>query len=312
MADVSYRELTYASADGVNLVRAYVWEPVGEKPRAIIQLSHGMCEYVQRYDTWARRFAALGFVFCGNDHLGHGNTAKNEEELGFTAKRNGAEYLAADLYTLTALMRAEYGADVPVVLYGHSMGSFVARKYMTQYDDGLAAVILSGTAGPGAPAGIAKALARAIAAFRGDHHRSKLIFSLAFSSYDKRFKAENDGASWLTRDIAVREAYRNDPFCTYRFTLGGYDTLFSLLGEVSAKKWANGVGKDLPILLLAGEEDPVGDYGRGVRKVHDRLAAAGCNVRLALYADGRHEMHNEHNRDEVFGDIVAYLEENLA
>lgn len=311
MANVSYRELTYASADGVNLVHAYIWEPIGVKPRAIIQISHGMCEYVQRYDAWARRFAAEGFVFCGNDHLGHGNTAKDASELGFTAKRNGAEYLAADLYTMTALMRAEYGRDVPVVLYGHSMGSFVARKYMTQYDDGLAGVILSGTAGPGAPTAIARALARTIAMLRGDHHRSSLIFKLAFGGYNKRFSAENDSASWLTRDLAVREAYRHDPFCTYRFTLGGYDTLFSLLGEVSAKKWANGVRKDLPVLLLAGEEDPVGNYGRGVRCVHERLQKVGCDVRLLLYANGRHEMHQERNSDEVFRDLVAYLEEIL-
>ncbi len=312
MADVTYRELTYASADGVNLVHAYIWEPVGVKPRAILQLSHGMCEYVQRYDAWARRFAALGYVFCGNDHLGHGNTAKNAKELGFTAKRRGAEYLTADLYTMTALMRAEYGADVPLVLYGHSMGSFVARKYMTQFDDGLAGVILSGTAGPGAPTGIARALAHAIEAFRGDHHRSNLIFSLAFGSYNKRFRAENDSASWLTRDASVREAYRNDPFCTYRFTLGGYDTLFSLLCEVSAKKWANGVRKDLPVLLFAGEEDPVGDYGRGVRAVYERLVRAGCDARLKLYEGGRHEMHKEYNCDEVFRDLIAYLEEIVA
>ncbi len=308
MADVKYREFTYASADGMAEIHAYVWAPASGTPRAVIQLSHGMCEYVQRYDAWARRFAEAGYVFCGNDHLGHGNTATDADALGFTARRRGAEYMTADLYTMTALMREEY-KDVPLVLYGHSMGSFAARKYMTHYAHALSGVILSGTAGPGAPVGVAKALAHTIEAFRGDHHRSELLYKLAFGSYGKYFKEEKDSASWLTRDAAVREAYRADPFCSYRFTLGGYDTLFSLIGEVCAKKWANGVRKDLPVLLLSGDMDPVGDYGRGVRTVYERMKRAGCNVALKLYENGRHEMHNEINRDEVFCDLVAYLEE---
>ncbi len=308
MANVEYREFTYASADGVTLIHAYVWAPAAEKPRAVLQLSHGMCEYVQRYDTWARRFAEAGFVFCGNDHIGHGNTAMGANALGFTAKRRGAEYMTADLYTMSALMREEY-KGVPIILYGHSMGSFAARKYMTHYADALSGVILSGTAGPGAPTGIAKALAHAIEFFSGTHHRSELIYNLAFGAYGKYFKEEKDSASWLSRDEAVREAYRADPFCSYRFTLGGYDTLFSLIGEVSSRKWANGVRKDLPVLLLSGDMDPVGNYGKGVRTVYDRMKGAGCDVRMKLYEDGRHEMHNEINRDEVFADLVAYLEE---
>lgn len=311
LANVLYREFTYAGADGVSLIHAYVWSPASGKPRAVIQLSHGMCEYVQRYEPWARRFAEAGYVFCGNDHIGHGHTATDAVALGYTAKRRGAAYMTADLYTLTMLMREEY-KDVPVILYGHSMGSFVARKYMTQYADLISGVILSGTAGPGAPAGVAKALAHSIELFSGAHHRSPLIFALAFGSYGKRFKEEKDSASWLTREPSVRDAYRADPFCAYQFTLAGYDTLFSLIGEVSSKKWANGVRKDMPVLLLSGDMDPVGDYGRGVRKVYDRMQRAGCDVRLKLYENGRHEMHNETNRDEVFTDLIAYLEEIIA
>ena len=115
----------------------------------------------------------------------------------------------------------------------------------------------------------------------------------------------------LTRDEGVRERYANDPFCTFVFTAAGYDTLFSLLGEVSDKKWAHGVPKTLPVLLFSGDMDPVGAYGKGVRKVYDRLLRAGCNVQLQLYEGGRHEMHNEINKDEVFDDLIRYLEEIL-
>lgn len=310
MTKVIKKEISYPSADGVHTVHGYIWAPASGNPRAILQLCHGMCEYVTRYEAWAERFAAEGFVFCGNDHLGHGATAKDARDLGYTARRNGADYLVRDAYEMTTQVRALY-EGVPILLYGHSMGSFVARSYLLRYQDCLSGVILSGTAGPGAPTSVAKGLSHVIETFRGAHHRSPLIYKLAFGSYGKRFRAEKDSASWISRDAAVREAYRADPLCAYRFTLAGYDTLFTLLSEVSSKKWANGVRKDLPVLLLSGDMDPVGDYGKGVLAVKARLAAAGCDVRLKLYAGGRHEMHNETNRDEVFADLVSYLEEIL-
>lgn len=310
MCEVSFREISYLSSDGKTRVKGYFWAPVTGTPRAVIQLSHGMCEYVQRYDAWARRFAAAGFVFCGNDHLGHGNTAPDEDELGFTAVRGGADYLVEDVHTMTRHAMAEY-PDVPVVLYGHSMGSFVARLYLTRYGDELAGAILSGTAGPGQPTGVALRLARSIEKSKGAHHRSRLLTSLAFGAYNKKFKKEEDVKSWLTRDKDVRERYIADPFCRFVFTAAGYETLFCLLGAVSDKKWADGVPKTLPILLIAGEMDPVGSYGRGVRAVHERLLRAGCDARIRLYEGGRHEMHNEWNKDEVFSDLVAYLEEIL-
>jgi alpha-beta hydrolase superfamily lysophospholipase len=269
-----------------------------------------MCEYVQRYDVWARRFAAHGYVFCGNDHLGHGRTAPDEEELGYTAPRGGADYLVEDLHTMSSLMRVAY-PDLPLVLYGHSMGSFAARLYLTRYGEELAGALISGTAGPESPTGLALRLNAMIARRKGDHHRSPFLSSLAFGAYNKRFRAEDDLLSWLTRDIEVREKYENDPYCRFLFTSAGFDTLFHLLAAVSDKKWADGVPKTLPVLLFSGDMDPVGNYGRGVRKVYERMLRAGCNVTLKLYEGGRHEMHNEQNRDEVFADLIAYLEEIL-
>ena len=306
MPEISFKEFTYLSADGRTTVHAYIWAPVDVPPVAVVQLSHGMCEYVQRYDEWARRFAARGIVFCGNDHLGHGHTAPDEDELGFTDPDHGAVYLMEDLHTMTALMRKRY-ENLPIFLYGHSMGSFAARYYVTQYGEELAGVLISGTAGPGQPAGAGKAMAAHLGKRLGYHHRSKFLTSLAFGSYNKRFGKEDDPDAWLTRDKAVREAYAKDPFCKYVFTTTGYHTLFTLLFIVSQKEWPEKVPKNLPIFLFSGDMDPVGNYGKGIKKLYKRLRASGCNVTMKLYKNGRHEMHNELNKDEVFEDIYAFL-----
>lgn len=310
MSEISFYQSHFLSADGHTRVQYYVWQPSGT-PRGIIQISHGMCEYITRYEAWARRFAEAGFIVCGNDHLGHGKTAPDEEELGYTAPRHGADFLVEDVHTLSRLMKTEH-EGLPLILYGHSMGSFVAREYLTRYGDELAAAVISGTAGPGAPTGIAKMLAHLIAGAKGNHHRSKLLLKLSMGDYNKRFRDENSHQSWLTRDPELREQYKDDPLCRFIFTTAGYETLFSLLHAVSRRDWAKKVPKTLPVLLLSGDMDPVGNYGKGVRKVYERLLKAGCErVTLKLYPDARHEPHNEINRDEVFADLIAYLEEVL-
>ena len=310
MSEILFEQRSFPSADGVSTVAAYIWSPAHVQPRAIIQLSHGMCEYVQRYDAWARRFAEQGFVFCGNDHIGHGQSAGDLENLGFTAERGGADCIVEDLHTMTALIKQVY-PGLPVVLYGHSMGSFAARAYLTKYGTELSGALISGTAGFEQPTGLGLKVTHAVAALHGARHRSRFLTSLAFGGYNKRFGQERDAVSWLTRDIAVRDRYREDPYCTFVFTAAGYDTLFTLLRSVSRKDWAQGVPKALPVLVFAGDMDPVGNYGKGVKKVYERLVAAGRNARLRLYEGGRHEMHNELNRDEVFADLIAYLEEIL-
>ncbi|MBE6555056.1 MAG: alpha/beta hydrolase [Ruminococcaceae bacterium] len=311
MSNVRFEEFTFPSSNKRDTVHAYLFAPIDTPPRAVIQLSHGMCEYVLRYDLWARRFAAEGFVFCGNDHIGHGNTAPREEELGFMGGEADADHLVEDLHTMSSLMRERF-KGLPLVLYGHSMGSFVARLYLSRYGKELAAALISGTAGPGQPTGLGKGLAAAIEKVKGDHHRSKLLTSVAFGSYNKRFAREKDEFSWLTRDESVRRAYAADPFCRFVFTTAAYQTLFSLLGRASSKKWAQTVPKSLPILIFSGSEDPVGGNGKGVRSVTERLRRAGHTaVTERIYEGGRHEMHNELCRDEVFADLMNYLNDVL-
>ena len=309
MADIIFEEFSFLSADGHTTTHAYLWRPANVQPRAIIQLSHGMCEYIERYDTWARRFAEAGFIFCGNDHLGHGHTAPDEEELGYM-DGDGALLLVEDLHTMSVQMKTRF-PGMPLLLYGHSMGSFAARYYLSLYGQELDGALISGTGGPEQPTGLGLAVVSAIRRVKGAHHRSKLITALAFGAYNKKFKEENDPHAWLTRDKEIRGKYLNDPLCHFIFTTTGYRTLFTLLRTVSDKKWAQTVPKTLPILLFSGDMDPVGNYGKGVRVIADRMTRAGCNVTLKLYEGARHEMHHEINRDEVFDDLLHFINDTL-
>ena len=302
--------MTYPSADGKNTVTAYLFMPPEGEVRAVFQLCHGMCEYILRYEDFAAYLCAHGIVFVGNDHLGHGETAADASDLGYTV---GAQYMIEDARRLTELLKARFGAETPFIFSGHSMGSFIARAYLSQYGrDGIDAAVIIGTAGPGAPTGAGKAVARLIGAVRGDHHRSKLLKAMAFGSYTKRCPKGCSPSAWISRDDALVARYDADPFCSYLFTVRGYIDLFTLLGGVSAKSWAGRVPKDLPILLTAGEEDPVGAYGKGVREVYRRLKENGVrDVTLKLYPEDRHEILNELDRETVYADMLAYIEGHI-
>ena len=302
---------TFLSNDGDTDVAYYVFTPRGAKPKAIIQLSHGMCEYMLRYEPLARALCAKGYIFCGNDHLGHGYTAETEEDLGYTASFGGSAILVKDVHKLTRIMKTEY-PQLPVVLIGHSMGSFVARLYIEHYADELSAAVIVGTGGPEAPAAMGKKLAQIIINKEGERSRSELLDKLAFGKYNKKFKKETVPHAWLTRDEEIRERYDGDKFCNYKFTARGFYDLFDMLSAVSKKSWAKKIRKDLPILIMSGDMDPVGNYGKGVKKVYDRLAAAGVkDVTVRLYTDGRHELFNEINKEVVIKNTVDWIESRL-
>ena len=313
MSSVNCIRSEFRSSNGKDTVAYYIYTPIASgdiKPKGIIQLSHGMCEYVRRYEHMAEYFCSKGYIFCGNDHLGHGATAADTDSLGFTSEGGGVDHIVNDLHTMTEIIKKAY-PGIPVVLFGHSMGSFMARIYITRYGKELAGAIICGTGGPDQPSKLAKLMANSAIKCHGEHYRSEFINNLAFGSYNKRYGKNAPSAAWLSRDAAVIDAYMKDPFCTFTFTARGFYDLFDALSRVSSRKWAYSVPKTLPIFLVSGDCDPVGSYGNGVVKVYRRLKNAGIReLDFKLYRGARHELQNEipETRQRFFADILAHLD----
>ena len=197
----------YKSANGVSNVTYYILVPEETEVRGIVQLSHGMCEYFSRYTAFAKYLCSLGFIVCGNDHIGHGASVARASELGFFATRDGWKYLVQDVEQLTDLMQQRYPA-LPYFLLGHSMGSLIARLYLTEYGDKLSGCILIGTAGPTATAISAAHLADSIARSRGMTYRSGFLSSLTFKGYNRKIKHPHTVFDWLSRDETVVSLYK--------------------------------------------------------------------------------------------------------
>ncbi len=303
-----HRDITFPSSDGRNTIHAELFVPSDKEIRGVVQISHGMVDYVGRYAVLAEALTAEGFVVAGNDHLGHGESVSTPEDFGFFASKDGWSYVIDDLKKMNDLLREEY-KGVPVVLLGHSMGSFLARLYAEKYADSIDALIIHGTAGPNPALPFGKVLIKLIKFFGGERTRSRFVRSLAEGGYNKAFdKSEGEGA-WLTRDASMVAGRPSDQRTNFIFTISGYGDLFYMLGAVNSKEWFKNFPKNLPTLVISGDCDPVGDFGKGVRYVYDNLAASGAGVDLKLYEGARHELFNETNRDEVFRDLTGWIEE---
>lgn len=292
---------TFSSTTGLRLDYR-MWLPEGE-PKAVIQLVHGMAEHIDRYDATARALTGHGFAVVGHTHLGHGSAAKIK---GYFGEKDGWQHLIDDVHLLRQRTQ-RYHPGVPYILLGHSMGSFVVRCYLMQYAQGLAGAILSGTGFfPKPVALLGLGVAKLVCLFGGEKKPSKLINGIAFGGSNKLFKPARTDFDWLTRDEAIVDSYVADPYCGFIFTGGGYRDFFTGLNRLTK---VQGVPEGLPVLLFSGEKDPVGS-GNGVNKVADQLRAAGVKqVDVKLYPDGRHEMFNELNRDEVWQDVAAWVEQ---
>jgi len=296
--------LRVPSSDGIHTLAGIAAVPAG-KPRAILHIVHGMTEHISRYTPTMRAFAEEGILAVGYDNLGHGYTAKAGEH-GFIAEKDGHALLAKDVALFAAAVKKRYGEDLPYILMGHSMGSFIVRLAAAQTfrPDKL---IVMGTGGKNPLAGVALTLIGINQKRYGAKHYSPFLDKLAFGSYNDRFKAEGDARNlWLTTLPAVREKYAADPLCSFRFCVSAMGDLIRLLKLSNDKGWYSALDKSLPVFLVAGDEDPVGNFGKSVKEVYDKLVATGHHARLKLYRGARHEILNDFSRDEVIADLLAF------
>ena len=301
------KEYSIPSKSGVADVFARCWAP-SDGPKAIFQIVHGMAEHGERYEEFANFLCQKGFAVLVDDHVGHGKSIKSEAELGYFGESGGWNAFVEDERALTELIAKEY-PGLPIVFFGHSMGSFIAREYIRRYgkDERIKAAIFCGTSGKNPASSVAITLAGTIAKAKGSKHKSKFIDKLAFGTYNKKIPDAKTPFDWLSTDTEHVEKYIADDKCGFLFTASGYKDLFTILTKVSGKDWYNDVYKNIPILLTAGEDDPVGQYGEGVKQVYNDLKLAGKkDVTLKLYPGMRHEILNEVDRATVYEDIAAW------
>ncbi len=314
LSQVGCESFEFLSADGATTVVGNVWTPPPTvKPVLLVQLVHGMAEHILRYDPFARALAIRGCVVAGHDHIGHGRSIPKglppEESWGIFAPNSGAEHLVADVQSARLLLDARY-PELPHVMFGHSMGSFVLRTFLGHHGDGLAGAIVCGTGWqPSLALAAGRFVTTVIGRVRGWDYRSSFVDSMAAGGYAQKFIDEEGGElAWLTRDDEHRQLYRDDPAAGFLFSVGAYHELFRLVGMAQERRVVGGMPSSLPVFLIAGSDDPVGSMGAAIPKVASLMRECGVrDIEQKLYPGARHEILNETNRSEVLNDIVDWL-----
>ena len=307
----SFQDFYFQSSTGRTSIHALKCVPDG-KPRAVVQIAHGIAEHIDRYRPFMEFLADNGFVAAGNDHLGHGKSIRVPEEQGFFAEKDGWWRVVDDMDKLHDIMANEY-PELPYVLFGHSMGSFLTRTYLIEHPDKYDGVILSGT-GHQSPALVlgGNAAASVMAKLNGAMGVGAKLDSLAFGSYLNKIENPRTKFDWLSRDPEQVDKYIADPLCGFVGKIGLYRDMMQGIKFITDKKNIAQMNKEKPVYFMSGDGDPVGDYGKGVERAYKAFCDAGLHdVFMRLYPGGRHEMLNETNKEQVYQDILNWLNEKI-
>lgn len=297
-------QIRIASATGLCDLNLRVWEPENP-PKAVLQIVHGMAEHIDRYDDFAGFFKQNGILVVGADIASHGKSIAEGGVQGYFGEKDGWGALVEDIRTIFLNIKRVYN-DVPYFLFGHSMGSFLARTYASRHGEDMEGFIFCGTAGSNPALPIAKIIAKNEIKRNGAAAKSPVLNNLSFGAYNKAFKPNRTEFDWLSVNEENVDRYVADENCGYVFTTGGFRDLFGGLSEIGDKRWAGKVANK-PIFIIAGSEDPVGANGRGPTEVARALTATGHDVTLRIYPKMRHEIHNENGKEEVWKDILTFI-----
>lgn len=287
------------------------WIPKDE-PKGAVQIVHGMAEHIMRYEEVANFLMNQGYVVVGHDHLGHGMSLNQDKEFGFFSEVNGNEKVLTDIYTVLRDAKQQF-SELPYFLMGHSMGSFLSRQFVhTYYDIPISGAIFVGTGHP--PSGqlkSAKALTSILIKLKGKHYRSKLVDSMLFGSKDFKALPKTDPLRWINSIEEEVQIYKDDPACGFTFTLQAFQDMFVGILTLKDKENLKKIKKNLPVLFISGQDDPVGAMGKAVVQAAKSLEDVGLNdVEVKLYSGARHEVLRDHSKHQVFEDVVKFLEKN--
>ena len=301
---------TFQSSDNLS-IQYYQWLPdAPDSIKGAVQIAHGLSEHAQRYESFAKELTNQGYAVYANDHRGHGQTAGSPEKVGYFEETPFWKAALGDMHQLTQLIQKE-NEGIPIFLFGHSMGSLLTRQYITQWGKGLKGAIICATGGdPGMLGKIGGAVAKLTSTISGKKERSQFLDKLSFGKFNDAFKPNRTDFEWLSRDEKEVDKYINDPYCGVVFTAGFWVDFLKGINYINSADCYQKTPKELPLLLIAGDKDPVGDMGKGVLQIKQAYEKVNIKkLQCTLYPEARHELLNETNREEVIGDILKWLEQ---
>ena len=306
---MNYSTNTYIANDGEKIFY-YHWQR--KNPKGIVQIAHGIGEHAGRYIPIATLLQEHGYEVYANDHRIHGNSVKSKEQLGYYDGENFFNDAVEDMHELTKIIQEEH-PNQRVILFGHSMGSLLSREYVTKYGDDLQALVLSGTASFMKGLGtIGLAGANVVKFFKGKKHNSETLKSLFFTEFNKKFKPNRTKVDWISRDEKQVDLFESDPLRIENFSTSVFIDILKGSKKINEKPTFEATPKHLPIYIFSGDKDPVGEMGKGIKKVAKQYEKAGINdLTLKIYEGGRHEMLNEINKEEVERDFINWLNDRI-
>lgn len=304
-------KVLFDSANGIYKVHGKIMKPLTNEIKGIVQISHGMCEYIDKYDEFAKFLLNKGFVVAGHDHIGHGNSVNVEDDYGFFGSKDGYKSMIEDLRSMNKIVSEKYPGK-PIYLLGHSMGSLIARCYSAKFGNELSGLILCGTVGPQPLVKAGIKFADLLANQKGERYRSKMLYNIALDYANIKLLPVKTRYDWVSSDEEEIQRHIKDERSKFMFTVKGFSDLFHLVSLANSSMVIKTIPKDLKIIFMSGEDDPVGENGNGVKRAFELYKEIGLsNVEMKLYPKKRHELLKEKNKEEVFNDIYNWIQKAL-